>query len=229
MKRSARCRVVVLISGRGSNLQALLNQAATGELPAQFAGVISNRPGAAGLRWARGHGVPALAVDHTAYPNRTAFEQALMAQIDRLEPELVVLAGFMRILGSEFVAHYRGRMLNIHPSLLPRYRGLHTHRRVLQAGEREHGASVHFVTDAVDGGPLVIQARVPVHPGDDEDRLAARVLEQEHRIYPLAVRWFAQGRLRMGRGVAVLDGKPLDPAYQLDTAPIAVGVPGDAR
>jgi phosphoribosylglycinamide formyltransferase-1 len=199
--------VVVLISGSGSNLQALIDGAAEGRLPIDLRAVISNEPGAYGLKRAAAAGIPGQVLNHRGFPGRGAFDQALMALIDACQPELVVLAGFMRILTPAFVAHYRGRLLNIHPSLLPRHRGLHTHARALQAGDREHGASVHFVTDELDGGPLVLQVRVAVQPDDDPDTLAARVLRQEHRIYPQAVRWFAEGRLRLtGRGTVVLDG-----------------------
>jgi len=190
-------RLVVLISGRGSNLQAILDGAAAGALPAEIRAVISNRPDAYGLERARQAGVPTAIVDHTAFPDRQTFEAALRQRIDAERPELVILAGFMRILSPVFVEHYRGRLLNIHPSLLPKYRGLHTHERALAAGEREHGASVHFVIPELDSGPVIVQARAPVLPDDDPDTLAARVLAREHRIYPLAIQWFAEGRVRM--------------------------------
>jgi phosphoribosylglycinamide formyltransferase-1 len=202
-------RLVVLISGRGSNLQAILDGAGRGELPVDIRVVISNRPGAYGLERARQMGVPAAVVDHQAFPDRQAFEAALCERIDAERPHLVILAGFMRILSPVFVEHYWGRMFNIHPSLLPRYRGLHTHERALAAGEREHGASVHFVIPELDSGPVIVQARVPVLPGDDPDTLAARVLEQEHRIYPLAIRWFAEGRVKMQGDRILFDGQPL--------------------
>lgn len=200
-------RVVVLISGSGSNLQALID--AQGD-SVRVAGVISNVADAYGLERARRAGIPAETLSHRDFADRPAFDQALADLIDRFEPGLVALAGFMRILTPGFVAHYAGRMMNIHPSLLPRFRGLHTHQRALEAGEREHGASVHFVTAELDGGPLIIQARVPVLPDDDPDQLAARVLAEEHRIYPEAVRLFAAGRLRLGpAGETLLDGRPL--------------------
>ncbi|MDS4031706.1 MAG: phosphoribosylglycinamide formyltransferase [Candidatus Contendobacter sp.] len=202
-------RLVVLISGRGSNLQAILDQAASGELPVEVAAVISNRPGVAGLERAWQAGVPALELDHKNFPDRPTFEAALIELIDRHHPDLVALAGFMRLLTAGFTEHYQGRLLNIHPSLLPKFRGLHTHERALAAGETEHGASIHFVTAELDGGPLIVQARVPVLPGDDPDTLAARVLEQEHRLYPLAIRWFAEGRLRLREERVWFDGKPL--------------------
>jgi phosphoribosylglycinamide formyltransferase-1 len=215
--------VVILISGRGTNLQAILDLATGGGLPIRIAAVISNRPGVAGLERARRAGVQALELDHTGFASRDKFDKALIEQIDAYEPDLLVLAGFMRILGRELVTHYGGRILNIHPSLLPRYPGLDTHRRALQAADREHGASVHFVTDALDGGPLVLQARVPVFPDDDEERLAARVLEKEHLIYPLVLRWYAQGRLRMEDDAALLDGEPLlEPRRLEDEVPLGV-------
>ncbi len=207
-------RVVVLISGSGSNLQALID--AQGD-SVRVAGVISNVADAYGLERARRAGIPAETLSHRDFADRPAFDQALADLIDRFEPGLVALAGFMRILTPGLVARYAGRMMNIHPSLLPRFRGLHTHQRALEAGEREHGASVHFVTAELDGGPLIIQARVPVLPDDDPDRLAARVLAEEHRIYPAAVRLFAQGRLRLGpSGETLFDGTPLTAPLTLD-------------
>ncbi len=190
-------KVVILISGRGSNMEAIVRAQISG---AQIAAVISNRPDAAGLGFAAAHGIAAQIVDHKDYPSREAFDAALAAAIDAHEPDLVVLAGFMRVLTDGFVGHYAGRLLNIHPSLLPSFPGLHTHRRALEAGVRVHGTTVHFVTPTLDCGPIVIQAVVPVLPGDDEAALAARVLEQEHRIYPQAVRWFVEGRLSLGAG-----------------------------
>lgn len=201
--------VVALISGRGSNLQAIIDAAADGSLPAVIRAVISNRPGAAGLGRAARASIPTAVVDHTRYPDRAGFDAALQQAVDRYQPALVVLAGFMRVLTPDFVAHYHGRMLNIHPSLLPRFPGLHTHERALAEGATEHGASVHFVTDDLDGGPVVLQARVPVLAGDTPERLAARVLVQEHRIYPEVIRWVAEGRLRMEGGQVLLDGAPL--------------------
>ena len=189
--------VVVLISGRGSNLRAIVESAP----PCRIAAVISNRPDAGGLAFARAHGIATEVVDHTSYAGaadpRRAFDAALMQAIDRHQPALVVLAGFMRILSAGFVDHYAGRMINIHPSLLPSYPGLHTHRRALADGVRLHGCTVHFVTSTLDSGPIVVQAAVPVQPDDSEASLSARVLEQEHRLYPQAVRWFAEGRLQI--------------------------------
>ncbi|MDD3516752.1 MAG: phosphoribosylglycinamide formyltransferase [Chromatiales bacterium] len=209
--------IVVLISGSGSNLQAIIDAAASGELPGRIAAVISNRPEAFGLERARRAGIAAETLDHRRYPDRETFDQALMALIDRHAPDLVVLAGFMRILTPAFVRHYAGRMLNIHPSLLPEFRGLRTHERALEAGVERHGASVHFVTDELDGGPVVLQAEVPVLPDDTPERLAARVLEKEHVIYPRVVRWFCQGRLRLDGNRPLMDGRPLDRPLVLDT------------
>ncbi len=195
---------LILISGRGSNMEAIINANVSGRCVA----VLSNRPDAAGLAWAAAHGVPTAVVDHKAYPGRDAFDGALAAEIDRYAPDLVVLAGFMRVLGEDFVRRYEGRLMNIHPSLLPSFPGLHTHAAALAAGVRIHGATVHFVTPALDSGPIVIQAAVPVLPGDDADTLAARVLAQEHAIYPRAVRWFLEGRLRLDRRRVILADEP---------------------
>ncbi len=215
MGKSTGLRVVVLISGSGTNLQALIDAASAGA-PFRIVAVISNEPDAFGLERARRCGIPTAVVNHRDYPDRPSFETELARAIDIHDPGLLALAGFMRILTPAFVARYLGRMLNIHPSLLPKYRGLHTHERALAAGETEHGASVHFVTAELDGGPVIIQAVVPVLPGDTPQTLAARVLVQEHRIYPVAVRWFAEGRLQLGTdGRVYLDGQPLETAYRL--------------
>ena len=196
-------KIVILISGRGSNMQAILDA----RLPLTVAAVISNDAAAAGLATAQQHGVATQVVDHHAYADRATFDTALAAAIDAYAPDLVVLAGFMRILTAEFVDHYRGRILNIHPSRLPSFTGLHTHRRALAAGVKVHGCSVHFVTPELDHGPIVVQAVVPVLDGDSEDTLAARVLAQEHRIYPQAVEWFCAGRLTVTpQGAVLLDG-----------------------
>lgn len=202
-------KIVILISGRGSNMQAILEA----RLPLQVAAVISNDANAAGLITAQQHGIATRVVSHRAYADRTAFDNALAAAIDEYAPDLLVLAGFMRILTAGFVDHYRDRMLNIHPSLLPAFTGLHTHRRALEAGVKVHGCSVHFVTAELDHGPIVAQAAVPVLDDDDEDTLAARVLAQEHRIYPQAVAWFCAGRLRItanGRVTLAAAGRPAD-------------------
>jgi phosphoribosylglycinamide formyltransferase-1 len=195
--------IVVLISGRGSNMESL----ARAGLPGRISAVVSNRPDAAGLRFAAGHGIPTAVVDHERYAGRDAFDAALAQAIERYEPDLIALAGFMRVLGAGFVHRYEGRMLNVHPSLLPAFQGLHTHRRALEQGVKVHGCTVHFVTPALDHGPIVIQAAVPVRPGDDEATLAARVLRQEHRIYPQAVRWFLEGRLVIDKGLVRVSGE----------------------
>lgn len=207
--------VAVLISGNGSNLQALIDRT---DLPIRIRAVVSNEPGAFGLKRAHRAGIETRVLSHWDYRSREAYDAALGgALLDEFEPGLIVLAGFMRILTPAFVARFQGRMLNIHPSLLPRFRGLHTHQRVLEAGESVHGASVHFVTEDLDSGPVVLQAKVSVMPGDDPEQLAARVLKQEHRIYPQAIRWFAQGRLRLdAAGRPALDGQVLEQPLQLD-------------
>ena len=186
-------KIVILISGRGSNMQAILEA----RLPLKVAAVISNDPQAGGLATAHQHGIPTRVVDHRPHRERTAFDEALSAEIDAFKPDLVVLAGFMRILSAPFVNRYRGRLINIHPSLLPAFTGLHTHRRALEAGVKVHGCTVHFVTPELDHGPIVIQAAVPVVEGDSEQSLAARVLAEEHRVYPQAVRWFCEDRLNI--------------------------------
>ena len=197
--------IVILISGRGSNMVALIDAAASGTLPVRVAAVLANRPDAKGLEVAAAAGVVTRVVDHRLYRDRESFDAAMAEAIDAYSPDLVVLAGFMRILSDGFVAHYEGRLINIHPSLLPSFPGLHTHQRALDDGVRVHGCTVHFVTPTLDHGPIVVQAAVPVLDGDDATVLAARVLEQEHRIYPLAVRWFAEGRLRLEDGRVRLD------------------------
>lgn len=203
------CNVVVLISGSGSNLQALIDSVAHDGNPARIAAVICNRAGAYGLERAKQAGIATELLDHKQFEGREAFDAALIQAIDAHQPDLVVLAGFMRILTPGFVQHYSGRLLNIHPSLLPKHKGLHTHQRALEAGDTEHGCSVHFVTEELDGGPLVVQAVLPVMADDTAESLARRVHQQEHQIYPLAVRWFAEGRLRLGAQGAMLDGQPL--------------------
>ena len=203
------CDVVVLLSGTGSNLQALIDSDDVKASPANIRAVISNRADAYGLQRAKDAGIDTRVLDHKAFEGREAFDAALIKVIDEFKPKLVVLAGFMRILSAEFVRHYQGRLLNIHPSLLPKYKGLHTHQRALEAGDREHGCSVHFVTEELDGGPLVVQAVIPVESDDSPHSLAQRVHAQEHRIYPLAVRWFAEGRLSLDEQGALLDGQLL--------------------
>lgn len=203
------CNLVVLLSGSGSNLQAIIDTFSHSDSPVRIRAVISNRADAFGLERARAAGIETRVLEHAGYDGREAFDQALMALIDSFEPQLVALAGFMRILSSGFVRHYHGRLLNIHPSLLPRYKGLHTHKRALEAGDTEHGCSVHFVTEELDGGPLVVQAAVAVAADDTPETLALRVHAQEHQIYPLAVRWFAEGRLCLGSHGVSFDGQPL--------------------
>ena len=193
-------RIVILISGRGSNMEAIVRCCSEQQWPAQVVAVVSNRPDAAGLAFARQQGIDTVVVDHKAFPTRDAFDDALARAIEPFAPDLVVMAGFMRILGAGFVAAFQGRVLHIHPSLLPAFPGLHTHRRALQAGCKLAGATVHFVTADLDHGPIVMQSAVPVLPGDEEDALAARVLATEHVIYPLAVRWFVEGRLEFVDG-----------------------------
>ena len=199
-------RVVVLISGNGSNLQALLSQQQLGQLGGEIVAVISNKADAYGLTRAKAAGISSEVIANADFANRAAFDHALMAAIDRHQPHLVVLAGFMRILTSDFVNHYQNRLLNIHPSLLPSYPGLDTHAKAIANNDENHGCSVHFVTEEVDGGPVVLQARVPVFADDTPDSLAERVQVQEHAIYPLVVRWFNEGRLVMQQGAAFLDG-----------------------
>jgi phosphoribosylglycinamide formyltransferase 1 len=199
--------VVILISGRGSNLLAILDATRAGRLPIEIRTVISNNPEAEGLQHARAAGVPTEIIDHRAYSDRTQFDAALMQAIDRHTPRLVILAGFMRILGAAFIRHYAGQLLNIHPSLLPAFKGLNTHARALAAGTAQHGASVHFVTNDLDGGPVIVQAAVPVQADDTAETLGARVLYEEHRILPLAIRWFVEGRLSIHNGQVLLDGK----------------------
>ena len=198
--------IVILISGRGSNMEAIVRARRAQAWPARVAAVISNRPNAKGLDFAHAHGIPTAVVDHKAHASREAFDAALQATIDGFAPDLVVLAGFMRILTGGFVAHYAGRMLNIHPSLLPAFPGLHTHRQVLAAGVLEHGATVHFVTAELDHGPAVLQARIDVRPGDTEATLATRLLDEEHVIYPQAVRLFVEDRLSIENGKVRISG-----------------------
>lgn len=209
MSRALRPRLAILLSGRGSNMEAIARGCAAGRIDAEVAVVISDRAAAPGLGVARALGLEAVAVPRESCADRDAFEAALRHEIDSRDPQLLVLAGFMQVLGRGFVEAYAGRMLNVHPSLLPRHKGLGTHQKVIAAGEREHGASVHFVTPELDGGPVVLQARVPVQPDDDVGALSARVQRCEHIIYPKVVQWFASGRLRCGPAGPELDGKPL--------------------
>ncbi|MEJ1376450.1 MAG: phosphoribosylglycinamide formyltransferase [Candidatus Sedimenticola sp. (ex Thyasira tokunagai)] len=208
--------LVVLISGSGSNLQAIID-AAENDPIVEVRAVISNRADAFGLERAARAGIETQVLDHKAYTDRESYDQALGDLIESYQPGLVALAGFMRILTPPLVTRLHGRMLNIHPSLLPNYRGLHTHQRVLEAGDKEHGASVHFVTEELDGGPLVLQAKVPVLQDDDEQQLAARVLTQEHIIYPQVIRWFAEGRLKLKENRVLKDGKQLEAPVIINT------------
>lgn len=201
--------IVVLISGNGSNLQAIIDAIDHGQINARIAAVISNRPAVFGLERAEKAGLNTVVVDHTKYPDRASFDQELAREIDKLNPQLVVLAGFMRILSDEFVEHYRGRMLNIHPSLLPKYRGLNTHERAIFNKDAEHGVTVHFVTPELDGGPLIIQAKTAVEDGETPESLANKVHALEHKIYPLAINWFVTDRLRLADDQISFDGKPL--------------------
>jgi len=200
-------RIVILISGRGSNMQSFIDAVAEGTLDAEITLVLSNNPNAAGLERAEEAGITTACIDHRLYSSREAFDADLLNTVNAAEPELVLLAGFMRILTPVFIQPFAGRLLNIHPSLLPKYRGLHTHQRALDAGDREAGVTVHFVTPELDGGPPVLQARVPIKTGDDADSLAARVLEQEHKIYPLVANWFLAGRLTHQGSKVLLDGQ----------------------
>lgn len=202
-------RVVVLISGSGSNLQALIDGQNDGSLNIEIGAVISNKASAYGLERAKQAGIATEVLSHKGYAERAQYDAALMACIDQYQPQLLVLAGFMRILTPEFTHHYLGRTLNIHPSLLPKYPGLHTHQRAIDAGDAEHGASIHFVTAELDGGPVIVQGRVPVEADDTADTLAQRVLTVEHKLYPQAVQWFAEGRLQLRDGKAWLDGAAL--------------------
>jgi len=205
--------IVILISGSGSNLQAIIHAAEENKLPVEIRAVISNRPDAKGLQRANRAGLRTEVIDHTQFDSREAFDEALKHGIDNFEPRLIVLAGFMRLLTDDFVNHHLGRMLNIHPSLLPAFKGLNTHARALTAFRegtvKKHGASVHFVTTELDGGPVIIQAPVLINPDDTPETLAARVLEYEHQIYPQAIRWFAEGRLRLQGNQVWLDEQAL--------------------
>ncbi|MEO7205871.1 MAG: phosphoribosylglycinamide formyltransferase [Steroidobacteraceae bacterium] len=219
MSQTPRQPVVILISGRGSNMRALIERSQAPDAAYTVASVISDTADAGGLEIARHLGAEARALPRPTGGERADYDRILATAITEYSPSLIVLAGFMRILSAEFVERFAGRILNIHPSLLPKYAGLHTHRRVLEAREAEHGVTVHFVTEQLDGGPPVLQARVPILPGDTETTLSQRVLIQEHIIYPLAVNWFGQGRLRCEAGRARLDGRPLSEPVQIGDLP----------
>ncbi|KEY60307.1 phosphoribosylglycinamide formyltransferase [Serratia sp. DD3] len=202
-------KIVVLISGQGSNLQALIDACQQGRITANIVAVISNVPQAYGLQRAKEAGIATDVLEAKNFVDREAFDSALQQTIDQYQPDLIVLAGYMRILSNPLVQHYAGRMLNIHPSLLPKYPGLHTHRQAIDNGDSEHGTSVHFVTEQLDGGPVILQAKVPIFPGDEEDEVIERVQAQEHTLYPLVVNWFIEGRLEMRDNAAWLDGQRL--------------------
>jgi phosphoribosylglycinamide formyltransferase-1 len=207
--------MVILISGSGTNLQAIMDAVATGKIPGKIAAVISNNAHAKGLQRAGQRGIPGIVIDHRAYDSREAFDQQVMATIDEFNPRLVVLAGFMRILTEGFVSHYQGRLINIHPSLLPKYKGLNTHQRAIDAGESEHGCSTHFVTYELDGGPVIGQRRVPVQKEDSAESLAARVQKEEHILYPLTCKLIMEGRLTFEHDRPTLDGQTV-PANGID-------------
>lgn len=202
-------RIVVLISGAGSNMLALVDACRNGDIDAMVAGVLSNRPDAAGIQKARDRDIPTRVIDHKEFSDRAAFDKAMIEAIDEYSPDLVVLAGFMRILTADFVRCYEGRLLNIHPSLLPKYPGLNTHQRALDAGDSEHGVSVHFVTEELDGGPVIAQAVVRIEPEDDADSLKDKVHAREHVLYPIVVKWFTEGRLKLTPAGITLDGRPM--------------------
>ena len=201
--------IVVLVSGSGSNLQAIMDACEQQKINGTISAVFSNKAEAFGLERAREAGIPAFSLLPADYPSREVFDDQLIKEIDVWKPDVIVLAGYMRILSPSFVDHYTGRLLNIHPSLLPKYPGLHTHRQVLENGDQEHGTSVHFVTEELDGGPIILQAKIPVFPEDEESDIIARILHQEHAIYPLVISWFVDGRLAMRNNTAWLDGTSL--------------------
>ena len=202
-------RIVVLISGGGTNLQAIIDACKTNNIPGDVVAVISNKTDVYGLERAKNAGIPNKVLPHKSFSSRDDYDQSLITEIDAFKPDLIVLAGFMRILTPHFVQHFSGKLLNIHPSLLPKYQGLNTHQRAIDAKDSEHGVSVHFVTEELDGGPVILQAKVPVFEQDNADDLASRIHEQEYRIYPLVIKWFCQERLTMHNEQAVLDGKVL--------------------
>ena len=212
------CKLAVFISGGGSNLQSIIDHVEQGHIPASIACVISNKPDAYGLERAKKASIPTHIIEHQHYPSREAFEQELIKTLAVYNIKLIVLAGFMRVLGETLINEYPGKILNIHPSLLPKFTGMHTHSRVLEAKEHEHGCSVHFVTLALDAGPLVIQAKVPVEDTDTAEVLAARVLEKEHVIYPLAVKWFCEGKLSMQDDDAYFENAVLEKPIYLSAA-----------
>jgi phosphoribosylglycinamide formyltransferase-1 len=208
---STKCKLVILISGGGSNLQSFIDAIETGNLNAEIAAVFCNKPSAFGLTRAANAGIPTEVIDHTTYDNRDSFDRVLMDRISHYSPNLIILAGFMRILTPRFVHNFRGQLLNIHPSLLPKYPGLNTHQRALDAGDKQAGATVHFVTEELDGGPAIVQSRVSIEPLDTVETLASKILAEEHKIFPLAAQWFAEGRLQLEDNYAALDNQKLPP------------------
>ncbi|PXY96649.1 phosphoribosylglycinamide formyltransferase [Frischella perrara] len=198
-------RIIVLVSGNGSNLQAIINACQNNLINGKIVAVISNKPDVYSLMRAKQATIPSHVINHKEFATREAFDHQLQLQIEQYQPDLIVLAGYMRILTPHFVQHYSGKMLNIHPSLLPKYPGLNTHRRAMEAGDKEHGTTVHFVTDELDGGPIILQAKVPIFDNDEEQDIVERVLAQEHQIYPLVIKWFCDDRLTMINGRAYLD------------------------
>ena len=198
-------RIIVLVSGNGSNLQAIINACQNNLINGKIVAVISNKPDVYSLMRAKQANIPSHVINHKEFASREAFDHQLQLQIELYQPDLIVLAGYMRILTPHFVQHYSGKMLNIHPSLLPKYPGLNTHRRAMEAGDKEHGTTVHFVTDELDGGPIILQAKVPIFDNDEEQDIVERVLAQEHQIYPLVIKWFCDDRLTMINGRAYLD------------------------
>ncbi len=218
-----KCAVVVLIGGNGSNLQALIDSA-TLATHARLVGVISHRADAYGLARAKSANIATTVVPHVDFASREAFEDALHQAVENFKPDLILLAGFMRVLSNDFVNHYEGKLLNIHPALLPKFKGLNTHQRALAAGEKEHGASVHFVTGELDGGPIIAQVPVAVLPEDDEHTLASRVLQAEHWLYPQVVTWFSQNRLKCTQNIVTLDDKRLPPQGQQLSLPTMKGI-----
>lgn len=216
MSTNARLPIAILISGRGSNMRAIVELAAAGELPVEVRVVVSDKPDAPGLQTAASLGIKTEVLSPRAFPDRSSYDVALARLVASYDPQLIVLAGFMRILTPQFIAPFAGRILNVHPSLLPKYRGLHTHKRALDACDPEHGVSVHFVTEELDGGPVVVQACIDVRSGDTEQSLSARVQRQEHTIYPQVIDWFASGRLVMSGDRVMLDGKALERPVLID-------------
>jgi phosphoribosylglycinamide formyltransferase-1 len=207
--KSPQKSIVVLVSGNGSNLQAIIDDISQQKINAKVSAVIANQESAYALTRAENAGIPALYIDHKSFTSREEYDAKMVSCIDEFKPNLIVLAGFMRILTPSFVEHFQGRMLNIHPSLLPKYKGLHTHQRAIDAGDKEHGASVHFVTPELDGGPVILQSKVPVFEQQDEQELADRVQQQERQMYPLVIKWFCEDRLKMINNRAVLDNQIL--------------------